>query len=513
MVSRRGKRWLPVAPMAVAIAAFVLVLCSVGWVSPSAAQGTQKWELNGFFSVVSIVTPITPPPFTRTVDVDGGAFSVSIPGACGPASTLFIGGSMIGTRVTVNALTGCPASVRREGDLDASFPNAHSFRGLEINVVDTLLTIVGRLSGGGPAGNGVNEALTLGDVAILSTSVQNRNIGLRLNSLRSGLGGGVSVSGLALAIKGEGVPLGSVLSGMLGGGASADPSRAFGKLGIFANGQGSFGDQSTTLQTPGYDFYTAGLTAGADYRFTDNVIFGAAFGYLRTKIDRTSTVSDSSINGFSLSLYGTYYIKDTFYVDSILTYGRNDYNIDRRSERLASSGSGTTIDRITASTDGDQFSASASGGYNFTSGGFTAGPTGRVTYIRVHIDGFAEHGPAGSNAAKIGDQTVESLTTALGGQASHVVNTSWAVLVPQVRAEWEHEFKGNRRVLAGSLLSNPATLLTAQTSAPDRDYFNLGIGMTATFLRGVSAFVHYEEQLGRANFTNHSFTGGVRFDF
>jgi uncharacterized protein with beta-barrel porin domain len=513
MVSRRGERWLPVAPMAAAIAAFGAVLFTVGWVSPAAAQGTQTWDLNGFVSAISIVTPGNPPPppFTQSIFVDGGgAFSLSV--TCGSTSRV-VGGRMTGQTVTVDTLPGCVASVLA-GRLDAPFPAAKTFSGLEIRFSDgSLLTVVGRLRAGGVAGNPVDEAITLGDIAVISTSVQNRNIGLRLNSLRSGLGGGVSVSGLALAIKGESVPIGSVLSGMLGGGASADPSRPFGKLGIFANGQGSFGDQATTLERPGYDFYTAGLTAGADYRFTDNIILGAAFGYLRTKIDRTITVSDSSINGYSVSLYGTYYLKDTFYVDSILTYGRNDYDIDRRSERLSSSGSGTTIDRITASTDGDQFSASASGGYNFTSGGFTAGPTGRVTYIRVHIDGFAEHGPAGSNAAKIGDQTVESLTTALGGQASYVVNTSWAVLVPQVRAEWEHEFKGNRRVLAGSLLSNPATLLTAQTGAPDRDYFNLGVGMTATFLRGVSAFVHFEEQLGRANFTNHSFTGGVRFDF
>ena len=371
-------------------------------------------------------------------------------------------------------------------------------------------TVVGRLRDGGRP---LDDASTLGDVAVISTSVQNRNIGLRLNSLRGGLGGGISVSGLSLAIKGDSVPLGSMLTGLLGGGASADPSRAFGKLGLFVNGQGSFGDQGTTLQSPGYDFSTAGLTAGADCRFTDNVVVGAAFGYLRTKIDRAGTVSDSSINGYSLSVYGTYYIKDQFYVDSILTYGRNDYGIDRRSERLASSGSGTTVDRITASTDGDQFSASASGGYDFRTGGLSFGPTGRVTYIRVHIDGFSEHGPVGSNAARIQDQTVESLTTALGGQATYAISTAWAVLLPLVSAEWEHELKGDRRVLAGRLVSSPATLLTAQASAPDRNYFNLGVGVTATFPRGISAFVHYEEQLGRAHFTNHSFTGGVRFAF
>jgi len=48
---------------------------------------------------------------------------------------------------------------------------------------------------------------------------------------------------------------------------------------------------------------------------------------------------------------------------------------------------------------------------------------------------------------------------------------------------------------------------------PEAPYFYLGAGLSATFKRGVSAFVYYESVLGWANFTNHAFTGGVRFEF
>ena len=518
MVSGHGKRRRPVTSTASALAmcgaVLLAVLLTVGWVSESAAQGPQTWEFRGFFSSVGVIAPVNlPSPFTQIVQVDsGGAFSISV--ECPPRAAFSVTGTMSGRTVTASNLGGCGAQLISAGRLDADFPAARSFGGMEIRLSDnSLLTVIGTRLEGGARGRPVDDALTLGSVAVLSTSVQNRNIGLRLNSLRSGLGGGVSVSGLSLAIKGEPVPIPSVLAGMLGGGASADRSTALGRLGIFANGQGSFGDQATTPRAEGYDFYTAGLTMGADYRLTDQIILGAALGYLRTKIDRLSTVSDSSIDGYSLSAYGTYYIKDRFYVDSILTYGRNDYSIDRQSERLSSSGSGTSLDRITARTDGDQLSASASGGYDFTAGGLTFGPSGRATYIRVHIDGYSERGPAASNAARIPDQTVESLTTAFGAQATYAISTPWGVLLPLVRAEWEHEFKGNSRVLTASLVSNPATLLSARTSAPDRDYFNAGVGMSATFSRGVSAFVHFEETLGRLNFTNHSFTGGMRFEF
>ena len=514
MASERWNQWLSFGRTASAVVILGAAGLTLGWISESAAQGSQTWEFRGFIGSSGVVSPLGPSPFTQTGLVsNGGNFALSVP--CPLGGTFQVAGFMTGTQVGATTLSECGGQLTRPGTLDAAFPAAKSFGGLEIRVSGgSVVTITGRLLGGGTAGNPLVDGATLGDVAVISTSVQNRNIGLRLNSLRGGLGGGASLSGLSLTVKGESVPMASVLAGLLsGGGASADPSKAFGRLGIFANGQGSFGDQATTSLTPGYDFYTAGLTMGADYRFTDQIIFGAALGYLRTKIDRASTVSDSTINGYSLSAYGTYYIKDRFYVDGILTYGRNDYSLDRQSERQADSGSGTTIDRITARTDGDQFSASASGGYDFSAGGLTFGPNGRVTYVHVHIGGYAERGPAGSNAAKIPDQTIESLTTAFGAQATYAISTSRGVLLPLVRAEWEHELRGDSRVLRGSLVSNSATQLTAQTSAPDRDYFNVGGGVTATLPRGISAFVYYEESLGRSNFTNHSFTGGMRFEF
>ena len=360
-----SERWWPFRRVAPAIVILTAVFMTLGGISESAAQGSQVWEFRGFVGTFG-VSPITPRPFqiTTTVTVSG---SFILPLTCPSGQPFTFNGVMNRTDRLVSgtvANSPCGTPTVQGGSLDVPFPKAHGFSGLEIRFGEGVVTIAGRLITGNGGGDPLGDAATLADVAVISTSVQNRNIGLRLNSLRGGLGGGVSVGGLALAIKGESVPIGSVLTGVLGGGASADPSRAFGRLGIFANGLGSFGDQATTLQAAGYDFSTAGLTAGADYRLTDHVVLGAALGYLRTKIDRTSTFSDSSINGYSLTIYGTYYIKDTFHVDSILTYGRNDYGIDRRSERLSSSGTGTTVDRITASTDGDQFSASASGGYN-----------------------------------------------------------------------------------------------------------------------------------------------------
>jgi uncharacterized protein YhjY with autotransporter beta-barrel domain len=479
---------------------------TLGSTSESSAV-EDDWSLRVFSSGTSLVSASSPSP----VKV-GSNGTFTLPGVPCPGGTFTVSGTISGTQVTATfSGTGCTPILRRPGRVSPGSPPP-AFDDLEIGFLnsDSIVVITGSRVSQGKT-NPLRQARDLVDVAILTTTTQNRNIGFRMNSLRSGQGGGVSVSGLSLAVNGEAVPIGSMLGGASGG-ASADSSSPFGRLGIFANGQGSFGDRAETEKVPGLDFYTAGLTLGTDYRFTDQFILGAAFGYLRTKLDREGAVSDSTINGYSLSLYGTYYLKDRYYVDTILTYGRNNYDLERRAEHLTASTT-TTLDTITARTDGDQLSASAGAGYDFSVGGLTFGPTGRMTYIRAHVDGYSERGPSGSNAVKVPSQTVESLTTALGGQLRYVINTSWSVLQPQVRAEWEHEFKGNTGVLAGTLLSDPSTILTAQPTTVDRDYFNLGVGITATFPRGVAAFLHYEEQIGRANFTNHSFTGGMRFEF
>ena len=80
--------------------------------------------------------------------------------------------------------------------------------------------------------------------------------------------------------------------------------------------------------------------------------------------------------------------------------------------------------------------------------------------------------------------------------------------------EWEHEYLNNSRIISGSLVVDPAqTVLGVPTNTPDRNYFNLGAGITATFQRGISAFFFYETVLGRSDFTAHSFNAGIRFEF
>src|SRR5206468_1059571 len=123
------------------------------------------------------------------------------------------------------------------------------------NVVGTRIAVGPGVIAGNQAITGTAQAASLGTLAILSTVVQNQNIGTRLGELRRG-GTGVSASGLTFAIKGQQVALGSIGSMFdAGGAASADTSGIGSKLGLFVNGRGSFGDQTKSGEEVGFDFH------------------------------------------------------------------------------------------------------------------------------------------------------------------------------------------------------------------------------------------------------------------
>jgi len=105
------------------------------------------------------------------------------------------------------------------------------------------------------------------------------------------------------------------------------------------------------------------------------------------------------------------------------------------------------------------------------------------------------------------------VTTQLGGQATYAIGMSWGVLMPLLSANWQHEYKNNSRNTTGSVVAQPSANVVVRTNNPDRDYGNVGVGVSATFRGGKSAFLHYEEVVGLSNFTNHSFNAGFRLEF
>lgn len=365
----------------------------------------------------------------------------------------------------------------------------------------------------------------------------NRQIGARLAALHGGLTA-LRFGRVSLRLD-EPVAPGTLVASLapIAAVSSAVPGSAPGassRLGVFATGTYTYGDKDATSRAAGFDAHTWEGTLGADYRVTNNFVLGLAFNYMSTKayFDTITVLGTPSgggvdIRSVGLSIYSTYYVADKFYVDGIVSLGWSDYDTDRRilysvpsTSRAGGSIPGVTSVNQTAQgdTDGSQVSFSFGAGYDVNIGGWTISPLARLEYMKLDIDGYRER--INNTAAGFGltlafeDQTVESLVNVLGTQASYAISTGFGVLLPQVRVEWRHEFKNDRRTITARFINDPTrTPLVLVTDNPDRDYFNLGTGLSGTFRGGVSAFVYYETILGLADVSVHTVSLGVRLEF
>jgi outer membrane autotransporter protein len=353
--------------------------------------------------------------------------------------------------------------------------------------------------------------------AELTTRVMNTqldNVMGRLGALRQGARGG-SLTGLAFNIGGQTVP-GTLLASLVpyaegNDSANDEEGLAFGPLGVFITGSINIGDRSGSSNEAGFDFDTKGITAGVDYRFTDDLVLGVAVGYANTDVDLDNNGGDLDVNAWSASVYGTYYVMKELYVEGLASYQRDDYDQVRN---VAYSLLGQQR-KAKADYYGNGYTLSLGAGYDFDRGALNLGVYGRAAYTDSEIDDYRESGASGLDL-KIDDQEVKSFTTSMGGRMSYAftVTKLRAVLFPQGWFEWEHEFEDGDDKIKGVFANDPNRIKFAlPTDRLDSDYFRLGLGLSAQFAHGRAAFISYETKLGADDLNEHNFSVGVRFEF
>lgn len=359
-----------------------------------------------------------------------------------------------------------------------------------------------------------NEKATAAKTAGIETGTQQMaNVGSRLAALRAG-SKGIDFGSLALNMDGEslsGRQLAALASGASGSGASADGT--FGKWGFFLNGTVNFGDKDKTANETGFDYSTTGITGGVDYRFTEDLIAGGAFGYATNNVNFDSDDGGLDTETWHLAAYATSYLTERLYLDAIVEYGWNDYDSKRNIDYQITSSLDTVSRQARAAFSGTQFGASLGTGYDINEGPFAYGVYGRVAYLSVDVDSYRETDAGGLNLEMDGFDAT-SVTSTLGARISRVFNTETAVLVPQARIEWEHEYDNDASALSARFAADPtSTTFLINTDDPDRDYFRISLGLSAVFPKGVSSFINYSTLIDKSDWTDHLIDAGVRWEF
>lgn len=346
--------------------------------------------------------------------------------------------------------------------------------------------------------------------ALEMNNTQLSTISNRMALIRSGRQkGGLKLSGLMF--DNNGTPLATNQLARLNDtfNKAAAGDNAFDRLGVFVNGNIGFGDRRTTSNEAGYNLNNHGMTAGADYRISNNFLLGLAFSYDHARSGYLNNLGKMETDTYTGAIYGSFFTDNGFFVDGIFSGGHSNYASSRNIRYTIPE----VIDtQATGKTQGNEFDVAMTTGFNFHLAGLTVTPQVRVDYTTTQVDALTEQGGDGW-ALHIADQTFESLQTAPGLQLAYAVNLPWAVIMPMVRAEYIHEFQNNNRTINANYLGDVTKQnLIILTDNPDRDYIVASAGLSAQFAHGISAFANYDTIQAHSYVNNHNFSGGLRVE-
>lgn len=365
----------------------------------------------------------------------------------------------------------------------------------------------------------VGLTMTSAGLEVISTQVANVN-GYLIEA-RNNPGGGRFKLGVGTA---DGMlPLSFLPSALLEE-ASAEGEELgpdFGRWGFFASGQIGRGKYTRGQRTPDFDYSSGNLTLGADYRVTDTAIVGGGVGFSRHDTDLRNDGGTLDVSGWNLIGYGTWYNERQWFVDGVLSWGSNEYDLRRNIDyRIANVSGGTTVVEqvASASTDGDQLGLSVSVGRDWQRGPWSINGYLRGNYLRTEYDAYSETMIAGRPgeglALAVEARDLKSLSSVLGGKATYVMSRDWGILMPHVQAEWEHKFEDDPTQLFSRFLADPSGTRFVQLGDDiDTNTFNVGFGLSALWPGGRSAYLAYERLLSAAGLTQNTLSVGVRIEF
>ncbi|MGC8495040.1 MAG: autotransporter domain-containing protein, partial [Syntrophobacteraceae bacterium] len=283
----------------------------------------------------------------------------------------------------------------------------------------------------------------------------------------------------------------------------AGAPQAPGGIGFWMQGFGQWGSQDAPDSDNGYDFGSNGFALGLDHAFSKNLILGANFAYSYTTLDMYGMPGTSDINSLYGSAYGTWF-NDRSYVESILTYGNHQYSMNRM----------VTIGSLPQSLNssnhrGNAFSILTEAGHSFPVCQWDVEPFASIGYYNLGESAIDEAGTLAS--MRIGSRTTDEVFSEVGVKVERSFHTSKGVLLPMLKAGWQHGFGLSPDTLPVSFANTPVNLAVP---VPDmsQDMAVIRAGLTFKANSGLTTSLGYIGVVGNKAQSN-AVVGELRIPF
>jgi outer membrane lipase/esterase len=231
------------------------------------------------------------------------------------------------------------------------------------------------------------------------------------------------------------------------------------------------GQQQRFVKSTGFDGTGGTGSFGIGWR-SGNLMYGAFAGYGRQDVDfgfrrGDFRQTDASVGGF------VGWTSDGLWVNGQLSWTRLGYKVDRQVNL------GPASRTHSGSPDGDNFSAGASAGWNFSHGAWQHGPVLSLLAQKISVDGYAENSTQ-STALAYPKQDIDSLIGSAGWQVSYAMSEH---LRPYLRLTWDREFEDAPAQAWAQSLSMPGTLPYAVPGVEfDDSYGTVGLGVRSKLM-------------------------------
>jgi outer membrane autotransporter protein len=270
------------------------------------------------------------------------------------------------------------------------------------------------------------------------------------------------------------------------------------RLSIFANGSGEFVSVGDSFNASGYNFDSAAATLGIDYRFNEHFVAGVLVNYTGTTADLVDG-GRLNANAFRGGVYASLFGGGA-YLNAFVGGADSNYDVSRQ-------GLGSFVH---GETNGADFNAMIATGYDFHVGGATFGPVGSFQYTYTGVDSFNESGSL--DPLHINSGRGDSYLTNVGARATYDWHFGSMVLIPEVRATWQHEYGDTfDEISATMLFGSPA--FTVTSSPIGRDSLVLNAGFTLQITPLLSAYAFYDGELARTHYEANNVLAGFRYSF
>jgi hypothetical protein len=306
----------------------------------------------------------------------------------------------------------------------------------------------------------------------------------------------------------------------------ADPADTelanFGATSIFSSLDYQHEHQTSTQYEAGRTSHGFGGLLGVDYRFGTKALAGLALRYQELS-GTIETGGNFSTHAPGIRAYASWLPVDGLFIDAAAGFDRRSIDTLRivglKVTVFGHGGAGSTsynppLTPATSNTHERIEDGALQTGYDFHFGGTALGPRVGLAYSHSVLDPYTESGATPMTLA-FDQQTRNSLRTLTGFQVSQTFTARAGVLVPQLNADWVHEYQDNQQLLtarfAEDLRPDP-TEFHFLNNPPDRDWFVFRLSTVAVLPHGVGLFVAAEASAGNSLVERYVGSLGVRWE-